>query len=416
MNYTDYCIWLIMVFGAGNPKIWELINRFDNPENVFNSLKSENFSFLSDKEKRAVRTTHMEQCICLCENCEKEGIKIICYYDSEYPKMLENISNPPLILFAKGDLSVFDNLCITVVGTREPSQYSVRVAENICSQLAKIGVVIVSGFALGIDSMSHRSAVVSGGKTIVVLGCGIDVDYPKENSKSKSAIEKHGIILTEFLPGTKPVPANFPKRNRILSALSQGTLVIEASMTSGSLITAELAIEQGRDLFCIPPANIFDKRYMGVFKFLRDGAIPVFSYLDIVHEYYTVFTHKLLSLKRNAENLQPTSESSIFSAENSENFPHRNKKTVKKDSTASAEISSGDEKHEEIPKTEKVDFQSENSEYQEIAEILKDGMKYIDEIAALSKKDVPQLYLTLTDMEIDGIIECLPGKAYRLIV
>lgn len=416
MNYTDYCMWLVMVFGAGNPKIWDIIKRLENPESAYNALKSESCSFLSEKELKSVKTSHLEQCAYIFESCERQGIKVICYYDEIYPKMLENIFNPPLILFAKGDLSVLDDLCITVVGTREPSQYSMVVAEKICSELAKVGIIIVSGFALGIDSVSHRSAVLNGGKTVAVLGCGIDVDYPKENTKSKPAIEKRGLFITEFLPGTKPIPANFPKRNRILSGLSAGTLVIEASNTSGSLITAELALEQGRDLFCIPPSDIFDKRYSGVVKFLRDGAIPVFSYLDIIYEYYTVFTHKLSSVSRNMENSEPVSESSVFSSETQENFPHRQRKSAESEKNKSDKVKTETDNIQEKSSSSVQFSDSEISdEYKNIIKILQDSVKYIDEIASVLKIPVPELYLTLTDMEIDGIIECLPGKAYRLI-
>lgn len=416
MNCSHYCMWLVMVFGAGNPKIWEIIKRFGNPESAYNALKSESCEFLTDKDLKAVKTSHLEQCSYVFENCERNGVKIICFYDADYPKMLENIFNPPIILFVKGDLSVLDDLCITVVGTREPSHYSVRVAEKICSELAKVGIVIVSGFALGIDSVSHRSAVMAGGKTIAVLGCGIDVDYPKENAKSKPKIEERGLFITEFLPGTKPVPSNFPKRNRILSGLSAGTLVIEASHTSGSLITAELAIEQGRDLFCIPPADIFDRRYSGVVKFLRDGAVPVFSYLDIIYAYYTVFTHKLSSVSRNMENSKPASESSVFSSENVEKISHRQRKSAESEKKKSDEIKTETDNIEEKNiHSEQLSESEISDEYKNIIEVLRDGMKYIDEIASILKTPVPELYLTLTDMEIDGIIECLPGKAYKLV-
>ncbi len=403
MNTTDYCLWLVMVFGTGNPKIWQMIEHFGNPEKAFEELKNNPPGFLKPKELEAIRTTHMEQCKIVMENCLKRDIKVISYYDENYPKQLENIVNPPLVLFAKGDISVVNDLCITVVGTREPSAYSVKVAEKICFELAKIGVVIVSGFALGIDSVSHRSAIIGKGRTIAVLGCGIDVDYPKENAKSKSVMQKRGLMLTEFLPGTKPIPSNFPKRNRILSAMGIGTLIIEASLTSGSLITAEYALEQGRDLFCIPPADIFDNRYSGVIKYLRDGAIPVFSHLDIVREYYTAFTHKLSSINDNTDYYAPLEKLS-------EKAEMKIIPNIKKD------------KKQEIPEKSDKDKLSENKDYSclndeqlEIVKILKDGIKYIDELSVLSGKEISSLYIILTEMEMDGIVECLPGKAYKLI-
>lgn len=408
MSNTEYCLWLVMAFGAANPKIWELISYFGNPENAYNSLKSNSYNFLSEKEVTAVKTTHLEQSKYIMENCAGKDIKIICYYDENYPKQLDNIANPPIVLFVKGDLSVLNDLCITVVGTREPSAYSVRVAEKICAEMAKVGIVIISGFALGIDSVSHRSAIVNGGKTVAVLGCGIDVDYPKENTKSKSTIVRRGLFITEFLPGTKPVPSNFPKRNRVLSALGMGTLVIEAAQTSGSLITAELALEQGRDLFCIPPADIFDRRYSGVVKYLRDGAIPVFSHLDIIYEYYTAFTHKLSSINQNSDYSEPASESSVFSSEKKE----KNKKihTKKEDNKSNDKPS----KENSEPEFNPAIYKNLDDRQMTIVNLLKDGVKYIDEITVMLDVPVPNLYLLLTEMELDGIIECLPGKAYKL--
>lgn len=404
MSNLEYCLWLVMVFGAANPKIWKMIEYFKNPENAFKSLSSSDYDFISEKEKNAVKTTHIQQCTYVLENCKKKNIKAVCFFDEDYPKSLENISNPPVVIFMKGDTTVLNDLCITVVGTREPSVYSIRIAEKICSELAKIGVVIVSGFALGIDSVSHRSAIVSGGRTIAVLGCGIDVDYPKENTKSKAAIASHGLFISEFLPGTRPLPSNFPKRNRILSALSAGTLVIEASRKSGSLITAELALEQGKDLFCVPPSDIFDERYSGVVKFLRDGAIPVFSYLDIVYEYYVAFAHKLSA---NDDYSEPASSSSVFSAEK------HDKKTIRKKSVKSAD--KPDKADDKPVETDiKPDYSGLDENETEIVKILSDGIKYIDEISVMTGKEISELYIMLTDMEIDGIIECLPGKAYKL--
>ncbi len=400
MNTTDYCLWLVMAFGVANIRIWSLIEHFGTPCEAFNALKSHSDSLLTDKEKTAVKTTHMEQVEIVMENCSEKGISVISYYDENYPKQLKNIPNPPIVLFIKGDISVFSDLCITVVGTREPSRYSLTVTEKICIELAKMGVVIVSGFALGVDSIAHRSAIVGGGKTIAVLGCGVDVDYPKENTKSKRVIQQRGIIISEFLPGTRPIPSNFPKRNRILSGLSMGTLVIEASETSGALITGESALEQGRDLFCIPPADIFDKRYQGVVKYLRDGAIPVFSHLDIIHEYYTAFTHKLCSISNN-DYFEPVSESSVYMSE---------KKIKKREKVK--DISKPESKTE--PEIVQKDYTSLDEEQLEIVKILGDGTKYIDEISILSGKSVQSLYLLLTDMEFDGIVQCLPGKAYKL--
>lgn len=401
-----------MAFGTASSKIWDVTEHYGNPESAYNALKDGNQNFLTAREKNSVRTTHLEQCQAVIENCNKKGIRIITFYSDDYPVQLKNISNPPVVLFAKGDISVFNELCLTVVGTRQPSAYSVKAAGKICSELAKLGVVLASGFALGIDSVVHRSAITNGSRTIAVLGCGIDVDYPKENTKSKKAVETHGVFISEFLPGTKPYAPNFPKRNRILSGISSGTLVIEASQKSGALITAEFAVEQGKDLFCIPPADIFDARYSGVVRYLRDGAIPVFSHLDIVYGYYKSFTHKLSALDEVSDYYEAVSESSVFTHEKKSVKDKEN--SGRKENTAKNEHSSiSDEKAVE-EKEITIDYGNLDEEQKKIVDFLKGGIRHIDEISEETGEDIAELFVRLAEMEMDGIVRCLPGKAYEL--
>ena len=152
--------------------------------------------------------------------------------------------------------------------------------------VAKRGFAVVSGFALGLDSAAHRAVLKEDGCTAAVLASGLDVEYPKDNESAKKLIAKNGVVISEYLPGTRPDRSSFQNRNRIISGLCFGTLVTEAAEGSGALITADHAVEQGRCLFCIPPGDIFDKRYSGVIKYLREGAVCTFSHLDIIYEYH----------------------------------------------------------------------------------------------------------------------------------
>lgn len=402
MEQTKYWLWLVQAFGAGNHRLWEVLGNFVNPEQAYLALSSESADIaLTPAEKQSISTTHISQSESVITYCGKKEIRIITYEDGEYPNRLKGIYNPPAVLFCMGSLDfVDDDVAITVVGTRKPSDYSIKVAKKISSDLVKVGVTIVSGFALGIDSMAHRSALELDGRTIAVLGCGIDYDYPRENSRVKEIIARRGAVISEFFPGTRPDGRNFPIRNRILSALSLGTLVIEADKKSGSLITAELALQQGRDVFCIPPADLFDSRYSGVVRLIRDGAVPVFSYLDIIYEYYENFSHKLNSI--NSDDIYSDKEDSVLFEEK-----------IIGQASAAEEKAPPEEKKPEPPK--QVDYSDLSGEQTQIMRLFETCESIsVDEIAAATDFDVSEILTTLTELELFGRIKALAGNRYSL--
>lgn len=218
----------------------------------------------------------------IAEACEKRGIRILVRDDDEYPSVLREISRPPLALFARGN-PVPDAERIAVVGSRHASKYGLRVAEEIAMELSARGVTVVSGAARGVDSAAHKGALRTG-RTVAVLGCGVDVAYPKENDRLLDEIVASGVVLSEYPPGTQPFPAFFPQRNRIISGLSRGTLVVEAAERSGSLITAELALSEGRDVFAVP-GSIYSDTSKGCHNLIRQGAKLTVSAEDILDEY-----------------------------------------------------------------------------------------------------------------------------------
>lgn len=293
-NLTTYWLWLVMVLGVGSVRTLELFKNADNAKELYYSMHDPDCGLLQEKERERVRKTSLEQAKAILAFCEKNGIGIMTWEDEIYPDSLREIYNPPCVLFYRGDPSLLHHgLMLTAVGTRHPSPYSLKVAQRLGTDLARCNMILVSGCAVGLDAAIHRAALDAGSPTIAVLGCGVDYDYPQENRALKTEIEKNGLLLTEYFPGTPPRPRNFPVRNRILAGISEATLIIEASETSGSLITANLACEQGKSVFCVPPADIFDKRYSGVMNFLRDGAYPVFNHMDVVYAFYLKYPHKL---------------------------------------------------------------------------------------------------------------------------
>ena len=221
----------------------------------------------------------------ILQKCEKKQIRICTYQDGEYPVRLKNIADPPMVLYYKGQIPDMENVpVIGVVGTRKASAYGMTVAADMGYQIARCGGVVVSGAADGIDSMAMQGALLADKPVIAVLGCGADVVYPAHNKKLYADTQQHGCLITEFPPEEKPLGWHFPRRNRIISGLSNGVLVVEAPEDSGALITARRAADQGRDVFVVP-GNIGVKSCMGSNALLREGAISVTSGWDVVSEY-----------------------------------------------------------------------------------------------------------------------------------
>lgn len=276
-------LWLSHVFGAANMKAVKLLQRFGGVSAAIEYCLQPDPPFLSPAEKKRVAENSRVKIQDLLGYCEERGYKIVTLSDPLYPAMLRNIYNPPLLLYAEGDVSVLDSpLSLSVVGTRGASAVSLKAAFTLSQRLAALGIHIVSGMAIGADKASHDGAVSAGGITIGVLACGIDVDYPKGALNFRKLItEKGGCVITELPPGTRVMPEYFSARNRIISGMSKGLLIIEAGLNSGCHLTASHAVSQNRELFCLPPPDIFDKRYDGVKAYLRDGATAVYDESDI---------------------------------------------------------------------------------------------------------------------------------------
>jgi DNA processing protein len=213
-------------------------------------------------------------------NLEKIRAHVISIRDASYPEPLKQIPDAPIVLYSKGPVS-FQSRMMAVVGARKATFEGMNLAERIAETLSSLGITVVSGFARGIDSAAHRGALKGKGKTVAVLGCGVDVCYPAENKQLYERIGDDGLMVTEYSPGERPLPAHFPARNRIIAGLSKGVLVVEASAKSGSLITARLALEYGREVLAVP-GRVFDEEYKGANNLIKQGAKLVEGMEDII--------------------------------------------------------------------------------------------------------------------------------------
>lgn len=230
---------------------------------------------------------------------------LITWADSQYPENLRHIADAPPILYVRGTLLPSDMLALSIVGTRRATRYGIDVANRMAYWLASQGVTIVSGMALGVDTAAHRGAIQANGRTIAILGSGIDIVYPKENDRLARDIVQNGALVSEFPLGTPPSGKNFPRRNRIISGLSLGILIAEAPKNSGAIITAETALEQGRDVFAIP-ANIFNEMGAGSNRLIQEGAKLVMRASDILDELDVTYNNHVT--KQKTETIAPTGD------------------------------------------------------------------------------------------------------------
>lgn len=215
------------------------------------------------------------------QKMQDQAIQVFTWEDEAYPRRLKDIQQPPPVLYARGSLLPEDDWAVAIVGTRRMTPYGQQVAEDTALVLAANGITVVSGLAKGIDSAAHRTAVEGGGRTLAVLGCGVDQFYPAENRRLAEKIMQQGALLSDYPPGTPPDAANFPPRNRLISGLSQAVVIVEAGKRSGALITAQFAAEQGKDVFAVP-GNINAPQSVGPNRLVRDGAIPLLSPQDLL--------------------------------------------------------------------------------------------------------------------------------------
>lgn len=294
MNTKEYWIWLSRLPHIGTKRFLALYNHFQEIEKVYFATKKE-LMYVPNLGEKAIESIingkDLRETQEYIKMLKKQNVKFLLLYEEHYPTLLKNIYDPPPILYYKGKM-LFNDLCISIVGSRKASYYGLKMAEKIAYELASLGVTIVSGMARGIDTYAHKGALQARGKTIAVLGCGVDVIYPLENRELMREIEKNGLVLSEYPLSTLPKANNFPARNRIISGLSLGTIVIEAGQKSGSLITANFALEQGREVYALP-GNIDNQTSKGSNNLIKEGAKVVTNSEDIIEDVLPYINSKL---------------------------------------------------------------------------------------------------------------------------
>lgn len=275
---------LALVPGVGTTLFVRLLARFKTPSAVLRASEAALADVVGPKLAQRIRSYREVVDVAAQEQlAEDYAATLVTMDDPAYPRLLAEIYDPPLVLFARGALREQHQYAVAIVGTRTPSPYGFRVANRLAYALAARGITVVSGLATGTDTAAHEGALEAGGQTIAVLGCGVDVVYPAENAELMNRIVPHGCVLSSFFMGIKPSKGHFPFRNRIISGLSMGTIVVEAPPGSGALITARFAVEQGREVFAVP-GHIGERNAMGPHSLLREGAKLVETVEDIVAE------------------------------------------------------------------------------------------------------------------------------------
>lgn len=426
---TKYWVWLTMVFGVGSRRIWDTVNIYGDAEDTYTALISGgNGLSVTQAEKRNIDSISLEQAQSYIERCASKGIGVAGYSSREYPPQLRNIFNPPAVLHYKGNIACLTGTrTVTAVGTRTPSAYGADAAYKICRQLASEGFVIVSGFAVGTDIAAHMAAADCRRPTACILGCGLDVNYPKPNMRFREKIlENGGVFVSEYPPGTEPHFSNFPKRNRILAALGRLSLVFEASIKSGSLITANMAADYGRDVFVLPPADIFGNAFSGNIALLRDGAQPLYGTSEVIDCFSiggTIDAEIRSDRYSGMGNIKMSSsgyddeDSSIDMVKETAKSVRRRNKAEKPEVTQNEEVNINEEKQIEEVKNEApaVIADLPLTEIQrQICQALAAEKLHIEVLAAQLEIDSAELMTEMTELEILGLVRQLPGKSFEL--
>ena len=286
MEDLEYWIWLSRIEGITPKRLLEILEIFKEPKILFYKTKEELFkSGVSIKDAENItKEEYKKNLKRYLEYIKKNNIEIITINDEYYPIRLKQIYDPPLVIYLKGNKNILNDKSIAIVGSRICTNYGKEVARKIAYDLSTNNINVISGLAKGIDANAHIGSLNANGKTIGVMGCGLDIVYPKENEKLFNEIIKSGgAVISEYVVGTKPLARNFPRRNRIISGMSEGVLVVEAKEKSGTLITVDFALEQGKDLYAVP-GNISSQNSYGTNELIKQGAKVATNAQDILED------------------------------------------------------------------------------------------------------------------------------------
>jgi DNA processing protein len=362
MTRLEALISLNLTLDIGSIRLKKLLEYFDNPENILKASpeKLMAISGIGEKIAQEIHSLRKEDLDRELALAEKYELKILTQDDEDYPANLKNIYDPPIVLYVRGEIKQEDRLAIGIVGSRRASYYGLSCAEKFAQDLSGKGFTIVSGMARGIDTSAHKGALKAGGRTLAVMGSGFSHIYPEENKELAQEISKSGAVISEFPIATEPFKSNFPRRNRIISGLSLGVLVVEAARNSGALITADCALEQGRDVFALP-GKVDSHTSFGTNGLIKQGAKLVSCVEEILEEFDIPVARSHKAQDKITEDLQ-------------------------------SDLSAGDEN--------------------KVYDLLSSQPFQIDELVEQTKLDIPRISGILLRLQMKKLVQQLPGKQF----
>ena len=399
MMGQGYWIWLQAALGV-QARLEELIAYFGTPRRILEAgeLEWRLSGLLTAKQIDKLQSSRPEAAEATLKQCAENGWSVLTPEDPLYPRRLRELPNFPAVLYVWGRMpDLNERVALAVVGAREASLQGRRIAQGLCEAFARAGAVVISGGALGIDSAAHMGAMEGGGETIAFLGCGLGVRYLIENQPLREAVAAHGAVVSEFPPGTLPGRGTFPIRNRLLSGVSCGTVVIEAGERSGSLITARCALEQGRDVFAVP-GDIVSSAYTGANRLIRDGAKPVLTAMDVLEEYQYLYPDAL-RLEQARGPLFHKKEAAGQRGAYSSARPHT--------------IRTTEQTQAQKPAVQARPLPAELSETaKRLAGLLSEEALHVDEVTSRLREPPQRVLEALTELELYGLARQEPGGCY----
>ena len=416
-----YWIWLSLRCSAGTKDFRRIVEKYDDPFDVYRLEEEEieRLEGVSPSLKLKLMDRSLEEAYSVLKYCKQKKVDIVPYNHDRYPARLRSIEDPPVLLYVAGKMpNMNDRLCVGMVGTRKVSEYGRDTAYSMAYELASAKAVIVSGMALGVDGIAACGALAAGGETVAVLGCGISVVYPKNHTKLKDSIVKQGAVITEYPPFESPHGYNFPKRNRIISGLCQGVIVIEGSSSSGALITASRAVEQGREIFALP-GKVGEENSEGPNELIKNGALVALSVDDVIDHidflYHTCIDYGgLRKAKRGALPVEKALEKYGLLEK-----PHKISR-IRAEKTAT-EIPAEKQEKQVEKRAEPTLPETDNSE--KALEGLDMSCRRVFSAMPMDKAVTPDgfevegisiadIITALTMLEISGLVQSLPGGMY----
>ena len=409
MTNAEYWIWLQTALGYGSPKPIRILEVFNNAKEFYDAGPSgwQKCKAITEKDVETLKNTSFRKAQEIVLYCVEKCFKILTLDDEDYPIRLTRIKAPPAVLYIKGEFpDIDDEPAIAIIGTRKCSNAGTALAGTLGYRLSKCGMTVVSGGAKGCDIAASKGALNAKSKSIIVAGCGLSYPYLMENEEIRNAVANCGAVITELQPFDSPYKGSFPVRNRLMSALTNATLVVEAPKISGTQRTVEHALNQGKDVFVVP-GSITSAEYAGNNKLLEDGATPIYTVADVVSEYISEYPHKL---KLDDDAYTPLGEDKMF---NRIYKTLEDRKNIKKPQITKPKTSIVKPK-KEISKKPTVNTAQMSEINAQIYNFFTKGPANIDTIIDNLGLDSADVLTAITELEIDGLIKSVSGGRYEL--